>query len=84
MPPKADTVALISAVRSLLYELQNGDDTTVDLAIGAVESALSDYESIPPCGKLGHDPERIVWMCVLPDGHDGDCSYAQRAGRLAT
>ena len=35
-----------------------------------------------PCGKLGHDPERIVWMCVLPEGHSGECSYRQRAGRL--
>jgi hypothetical protein len=42
----------------------------------------ADDECAPPCGKLGHDSERIVWMCVLPDGHEGECSYEQRAGRL--
>jgi hypothetical protein len=34
-----------------------------------------------PCGKVRTTPERIVWMCNLPDGHEGDCSPV-RAGRL--
>jgi len=37
---------------------------------------------VDACGRMGFDRERIVWMCDRPEGHEGPCTYDQRAGHM--
>jgi hypothetical protein len=44
------------------------------LLTGAHQKCWDTLTDDLPCERL--------WLCVLPNGHDGDCSFEQRTGTL--